>query len=107
MVASSQMGMEALIHGKRVMTFGQPFYAGWGLTNDLAPPQRNRRLSLDELTAAALILYPRYIDPVSKLPAPVEVVVEALATEAAAQSTPKAKARRIWRNLASWVLNRI
>ena len=104
---TSLMGFEALMRGKRVTTLGRPFYSGWGLTEDLAPPTRSRRLSLDELVAAALILYPRYIDPISGLPAPVEVAVEALAKELAADGTISAKSRRAWRNVVSWVLNRI
>jgi capsule polysaccharide export protein KpsC/LpsZ len=28
------MGMEALIHGCKVVTFGSPFFAGRGLTDD-------------------------------------------------------------------------
>ncbi len=104
---TSLMGFEALMRGRRVTTLGRPFYAGWGLTNDLAPPHRSCSLSLDELIAAALILYPRYIDPASCLPAPVEIVVEALAAELASEGTMAAQARRAWRNVASWVLNRI
>lgn len=104
---TSLMGFEALMRGKRVTTLGRPFYAGWGLTHDLSPPDRPRRLTLEALIAAALILYPRYIDPVSRLPAPVEVVVEALAAELAAEGAPMATVRRAWRNVASWVLNRI
>lgn len=79
---TSLSGFEALLHGKRVTTFGRPFYAGRGLTDDRDPPTGRRALSLDALTAAALILYPRYIDPRSGLPAPVEHVVDALADEA-------------------------
>jgi len=46
-----------------VVTYGAPFYAGWGLTEDHAElPRRSRRLQLDELVAAALLLYPRYWD---------------------------------------------
>ena len=104
---TSLMGFEALMRGKRVTTLGRPFYAGWGLTEDLSPPVRSRQLTLDELIAAALILYPRYIDPASRLPAPVEIVVEALAAELAGERTIAAKARRAWRNAASWVLNRL
>ena len=63
-VISSLAGFEALLRGVRVVCHGVPFYAGWGLTEDLAPPlRRERRLSLDELVAGALILYPRYVHP--------------------------------------------
>jgi capsular polysaccharide export protein len=38
------------------------FYAGWGLTHDLVPlTRRTCRLTLDELVAGALILYPTYV----------------------------------------------
>jgi capsular polysaccharide export protein len=60
-VITSLAGFEALLRGKRVVCHGSPFYAGWGLTEDvLLHPRRRRRLTLDELVAAALILYPLY-----------------------------------------------
>jgi len=61
-VMTSLAGFEALLRGKRVVTYGQPFYAGWGLTDDRFPlSRRTRKRSLDELTAAVLILYPTYV----------------------------------------------
>jgi len=61
-VLTSLAGFEALLRGKRVVTYGQPFYAGWGLTEDRYPVgRRTRKRSLDELTAATLILYPTYV----------------------------------------------
>jgi capsular polysaccharide export protein len=58
---TSLVGFEALIRGLSVVAYGQPFYAGWGLTRDLAPPaRRTRRLTLDELVAGTLLRYPRY-----------------------------------------------
>jgi capsular polysaccharide export protein len=76
---TSLAGFEALIRGIKVACHGAPFYAGWGLTEDLFPvARRDRRLSLDELVAAALILYPRYLDPASGLPCPAEVAVKRL-----------------------------
>ena len=61
---TSLTGFEALLRGKPVTCHGQPFYAGWGLTEDVTPhARRGRRRSLDELVAAALILYPRYLSP--------------------------------------------
>jgi capsular polysaccharide export protein len=63
-VVTSQMGFEGLLWGKRVRTFGMPFYAGWGLTQDELPcPERRRPVQLENLVHAALIDYPRYIDP--------------------------------------------
>ena len=63
-VMNSLFGFEALIRGARVVCHAAPFYAGWGLTDDRFPPSRRQvRRSLDQLLAAALILYPRYRDP--------------------------------------------
>ncbi len=63
---TSGAGFDALIRGKKVYTYGMPFYAGWGLTIDYRECQRRTRvLSLDELVCATLILYPRYISPKS------------------------------------------
>ena len=63
---TSQLGFEALIWGKPVRCFGMPFYAGWGLTDDDLPaPDRRKTVSLEQLMHAALVKYPRYIDPVT------------------------------------------
>ena len=60
---TSLVGFEGLLRGKQVACYGLPFYAGWGLTMDRhVLSRRNRRLSLDELVAATLILYPRYLN---------------------------------------------
>jgi capsular polysaccharide export protein len=76
-VLTSLTGFEALLRGREVVCHGIPFFAGWGLTRDLAdtPERRRRRLSLDELVAATLILYPRYLDPVTMLPCPPETLI--------------------------------
>jgi capsular polysaccharide export protein len=61
---TSQIGFEGLLWGKRVRTFGLPFYAGWGLTeDDLAAPERRGVVPLENLVHAALVDYPRYLDP--------------------------------------------
>ena len=60
---TSLSGFEALIRGKRVVTYGTPFYAGWGLSEDHQPIERRvRRRTLDELVYLSLIAYPRYVD---------------------------------------------
>jgi len=65
-VLTSLAGFEALLRGKRVVCHGNPFYAGWDLTQDMHPnPRRTRRLTLDELVAGALILYPTYVSRVT------------------------------------------
>jgi capsular polysaccharide export protein len=82
-VLTSLAGFEALLRGREVVTHGSPFYAGWGLTRDLGPalPRRTRRLTLAELVAATLILYPRYLDPETGLPCPPETLIARLATQ--------------------------
>ncbi len=62
-VLTSLTGFEALLQKKRVVTYGLPFYAGWGLTDDRHRcPRRNRTLMLEELVYGALARYPRYIN---------------------------------------------
>ena len=82
-VITSQVGFDAIIRGKRVFVYGTPFYAGWGQTRDLAPEYAFRRRgvyrTIDELVAAALILYPTYIDPVSSQVWEAEQAVEYIA----------------------------
>lgn len=75
---TSLAGFEALLRRRHVVVYGRPFYAGWGLTTDLSGIDRGRRLALEELVAGALILYPRYLDPVTRLPCGPEIVVERL-----------------------------
>jgi capsular polysaccharide export protein len=79
-VNSSLAGFEALLRGKPVTVHGVPFYAGWGLTTDRGPvpARRTARRSLDEVVAAAYLLYPRYLDPETGLPCPPEVLVQRL-----------------------------
>ncbi len=77
---TSLMGFEALLRDKNVTCYGVPFYAGWGLTRDMSetPDRRQARPTLYGLAYAALIDYPRYFDPKSGRPAPVETIVERL-----------------------------
>ncbi|MEQ8255359.1 MAG: capsular polysaccharide biosynthesis protein [Roseovarius confluentis] len=79
---TSLTGFEALLRGVPVTTTGAPFYAGWGLTTDTGdvPARRAARPTLHGLVHAALIDYPRYFDPVTGQPCPVEVVLDRLAT---------------------------
>ncbi|SEN64541.1 capsular polysaccharide export protein [Sphingomonas gellani] len=76
-VLTSLTGFEALLRGVDVTCHGMPFYAGWGLTRDMmpAPTRRGRQLTLDQLVAGVLILYPRYLDPVSGLPCEPETLI--------------------------------
>lgn len=79
-VMTSLAGFEALLRGVPVVCHGLPFYAGWGLTTDLlSTPRRSRRLSLTELVAATLILYPVYFDRQNKrCISPEEAIAELL-----------------------------
>ena len=74
------MGFEALLRGISVTTYGQPFYAGWGFTNDLGAKIARRKpdLTLQEFLYGCLRIYPRYFDPVTRRACPVEVVVDRL-----------------------------
>ncbi|WP_050602691.1 capsular polysaccharide biosynthesis protein [Ruegeria sp. 6PALISEP08] len=87
---TSLLGFEALLRGVKVTTLGAPFYAGWGLTTDLGavPVRRGARPSLMGLVHAALIDYPRYFDPITRQPCPVEVAAERLSQGHSAPTGP-------------------
>ncbi len=87
---TSLLGFEALLRGKGVVCLGTPFYAGWGLTRDLGPVPKRRgvKLTLPALAHAALIDYPRYLDPQTGVACPPEVVVERLAAGKSFTGTP-------------------
>jgi len=96
---TSLTGFEALLRGLSVTCWGQPFYAGWGLTRDQAPlPRRVRRLTLDHMVAGALLLYPRYQDPVTELPTTPEALLDRLAEAAPWRGGAIARLRR-WQGL--------
>jgi len=79
---TSLVGFEALMREKKVFTYGMPFYAGWGLTEDSVSLQRrDRELSLEELVFATLILYPKYIDPLSLKICEIEQFLESVEKE--------------------------
>ncbi len=64
-VFTSLGGFEALIRGISVITYGLPFYAGWGLTEDYLEQhvwakRRTRKLTIEELAFISLIKYPFY-----------------------------------------------
>ncbi|BEK30294.1 capsular polysaccharide biosynthesis protein [Campylobacter jejuni] len=74
---TSTSGFDALLRAKKVFTYGMPFYAGWGLTKDkYRCERRTRKLSLEELVAGALIIYPRYINPKTKTLCEIEVCLD-------------------------------
>lgn len=70
---TSLTGFEALLRGKKVVTYGMPFYAGWGLTTDnCCCSRRKKPQTLASLVAMVLIYYPVYVDPLSRKPCTAE-----------------------------------
>ena len=100
-VLTSLTGFEALLRGKRVVTYGQPFFAGWGLTQDMAPPtRRTRRLQLDELVAGVLIEYPTYVSRTTgRFTTPERALEELLAWRRTGVS-----GLPLWRKGLRWIL---
>lgn len=62
-VHSSQLGYEAMLAGHRPRVFGQPFYAGWGLSDDQSPVPRRTTATIETLFAASHLLAPTWYDP--------------------------------------------
>ncbi len=76
---TSLVGLEGLLYGKKVYTYGMPFYAGWGLTIDMQScKRRKRQISIEALIAATYLLYPRYISPQTEEPCSAERVIQEL-----------------------------
>jgi capsular polysaccharide export protein len=99
-VLTSLAGFEALLRGCRVVVYGWPFYAGWGLTEDRdPPPRRGRPRSLDELVAATLILYPTYISHTTGRFTSPERVLDELGAWRERGVTRLPFWRRVWRGL--------
>jgi len=73
---SSQMGFEALLLKKPVYCFGLPFYAGWGLTQDVLACERRGTATLEQLTYAALIKYTHYYHPVLQVSCELEDILD-------------------------------
>lgn len=82
---SSGMGFEAILAGHKPHVFGQPFYAGWGLTVDDRPVDRRRRtLTRTQLFMGAMILYPTWYDPYRDELCEIETVLDTLEARARA-----------------------
>jgi capsular polysaccharide export protein len=104
---TSLAGFEALMRGKSVATRGTPFYAGWGLSEDsVRCARRTRRLALDELVAGALILYPRYLHPVSGYMCEIEDLLDYFdgLARATPERSPASPLRRLGWRLRSLVV---
>lgn len=84
---TSLAGFEALLRGKIVHCYGLPFYSNWGLTVDrLELARRSRKLTLSELLAAVLIIYPLYVSPESGQFINAETAIQILKEQKARQS---------------------
>lgn len=99
---SSQLGFEAILAGHRPRVFGQPFYAGWGLSTDETPvPRRRRSLTRAQLFAAAMILAPLWYDPCRDRLCSFEEAVDQLEAETRAQREDRdghvALGMRLWK----------
>lgn len=106
-VLNSLSGFEALIAGKPVVCHAQPFYAGWGLTEDLQPcPRRSRRLELSELVYGALGLYPSYVHPDTGLAMDVFTAMDYLARLRMRPAAAMGRAGLQVGRLRGWLLRR-
>lgn len=102
---TSLTGFEALVRGLKVTCYGQPFYSGWGLTMDIHPcTRRTQTRTLEELAAAALILYPTYISRVTGKFTTVETVLREIEAQRKSSAPEAGKLlrlsralRRVWR----------
>ncbi|MCE5972754.1 capsular polysaccharide biosynthesis protein [Sinirhodobacter sp. WL0062] len=99
---SSQMGFEAILAGHRPRIFGQPFYSGWGLTQDENPvPRRSRSLTRAQLFAASHILAPTWYDPCRKRLCSFEEALDQLEAEVRAYREDRlghvASGMRLWK----------
>ena len=99
---TSLLGFEAIFAGHKPVTFGTPFYAGWGLTDDRrpTPARRQRRLTRAQLAAAALILYPTWYDPYRDRLCAVEDVIATL--EARARAWREDRAGHVAVGMRAW-----
>ncbi len=85
-VWSSGMGFEALMCGKEVITYGTPFYAGWGVTIDRHPwfqtpelkKRRAKRRTLEELFYYSYVWYSHYVNPKTQKACSIDEAVDYL-----------------------------
>jgi hypothetical protein len=90
---TSLAGFEALLRGKKVVTYGAPFYSNWGLTDDRQIVERRKRsLTIEEVFAAAYILYPTYLNPYTEKEVEIEEALDLLQWMISTGYSPSPKA---------------
>ena len=101
-VMTSLGGFEALLRDVPVTTWGLPFYAGWGLSDDelvdhpWIAKRRGRKLDMEMLIHECLIQYPSYISNFTKQLTQPECIIEEIA-KATASSIRMTTEQRIFR----------
>ena len=76
-VVSSGLGLESILLKKKVVTFGCPFYSGFGLTDDRNPKakKRKRKLTVEELFYKVYLEWTHWMDPISGKKMTIEEVI--------------------------------
>jgi len=84
-VCTSQLGFEALMLQKKVIVYGVPFYAGWGVTLDRGNEEflqrRNKKRTIEELFWFAYIWYSRYYNPITRKVCKIEDILNYITNE--------------------------
>ncbi|RLJ60441.1 capsular polysaccharide export protein [Litoreibacter meonggei] len=99
---SSGMGFEAILAGHKPVVFGQPFYAGWGLSDDRQPIDRRQRvLTRHQLFAGVMLRYCTWYDPYRDRLCELEQVIDTLEALTRAQRQDRgghvALGMRLWK----------
>lgn len=98
---SSQLGYEAMLAGHRPRLFGQPFYAGWGLSDDEATLSRRHPVPVERLFAASHLLAPVWYDPCRDRLCDFETALDQIEAEARAwrqdHAGHRAHGLRLWK----------
>ena len=105
---TSLVGFEALLRSIPVTCYGIPFYAGWGLTHDRHNiPRRTRQITLQQLIAATLILYPRYINWHTNAFTTPETAIDMLSKQISQQGGKMSVKMPWWKRTSQKVFNSI
>ncbi len=66
-VRDSALGLVARLAGRSVIVIGRPFWAGYGLSNDILSFKRRRDLDADAMVAIIMLILSRYVDETGKV----------------------------------------